>query len=305
MQSLPVAAFLFLAPAVLAACAAAPPSPVLPSPIPPGAVRYIVGGDSRDDGAHVVPWAFRAAKVREARAFLFLGDMEYSPQLDAHFEKELSILDPVPFYPVIGNHEAKLFGAFDTSKKAFERDFRQTFLDQKRTPVQSRYADKVVYSVDLDGGVHFVALDNVSQKGFGEGQRRWLEDDLEQARRRPSTRHVIVGMHKALARNGLTTHAMDEDGAAAIADSDAALATLVKYRVELIVASHEHRYAHFTQGGIESYITGGLGAPLKTSSGPEHAFHHFLQLDVTDAAIRVTVVRFDGAPSTTASEEVE
>jgi 3',5'-cyclic AMP phosphodiesterase CpdA len=153
--------------------------------------------------------------------------------------------------------------------------------------------------------VHFVALDNVSQVGFGEGQRRWLEEDLEQARRRPGTRHLIVGMHKALAKNGVTTHAMDEDGAAAVADSDAVLAVLVRSHVELILASHEHLYAHFTQAGIESYITGGLGAPLKTASGPEHAFHHFLQLDVSDAAIRVSVVRFEGAPSATASEEEE
>jgi 3',5'-cyclic AMP phosphodiesterase CpdA len=294
-----------LAPAVLGACPAALPAPVLPSPAPPGVVRYVVGGDSRDDCAHVIPWAFRGAKAREARAFLFLGDMELSPQLDTHFQEELKILDPIRFYPVMGNHEAKLLGELDVSKSAFERDFRRRFLDQRRTPVQSRYEDKVVYSVDLDGGVHFVALDNVSQKGFGEGQRRWVEDDLEQARRRPGLRHVIVGMHKALARNGVTTHSMEEDGDAAIADSDAMLAVLVRSHVELILASHEHEYAHFTQGGIESYITGGLGAPLKTSSGPEHAFHHFLQLDVADSAIRVSVVRFDGAPSTTPSDEAD
>jgi Calcineurin-like phosphoesterase len=301
-HTLRIAAFLLLAPA-LAACGGAPPSPVLPSPLAPGAVRIIVGGDSRDDSAHVVPWAFRGARVRDARAFLFLGDMELTPEMDTHFAKELTLLDPIRFYPVIGNHEALAFGRFATSTKAFERDFRKNFLDQKRTPVQSRYEDKVVYSVDLDGGVHFVALDNVSQKGFGEGQLHWVADDLEQASKRPGTHHLIVGMHKALAKNGVTTHAMDEDGPAAIADSDAMLALFVKFHVSLILASHEHQYSHFVQAGIESYITGGLGAPLKTESGPEHAFHHFLQLDVTDHAIAVTTVRFDGAPSTTVVEE--
>jgi hypothetical protein len=56
--------------------------------------------------------------------------------------------------------------------------------------------------------------------------------------------------------------------------------------------------ARFDQAGIRSYITGGLGAPL-TRSGPEHAFHHFLQLDVLPSGIGVQVVRFDGSPSIT------
>jgi hypothetical protein len=33
---------------------------------------------------------------------------------------------------------------------------------------------------------------------------------------------VIVGMHKPLAKNGLSTHGMDTDGPGAAADSDAA-----------------------------------------------------------------------------------
>ncbi len=90
---------------------------------------------------------------------------------------------------------------------------------------------------------------------------------------------------------------MDKDGAKAAADSDAALALFVSHRVALIVASHVHEFAHFKQGGIESYITGGLGAPL-ARSGAEHAFHDFLALEVSDGgSIQVEVVRFEGHPS--------
>ena len=63
------------------------------------------------------------------------------------------------------------------------------------------------------------------------------------------------------------------------------------------MASHVHEFAQFTQAGIPSYISGGLGAPLTRSAGEEHAFHHFLQLDVSDGGIHVSVVRFDGKPS--------
>ena len=82
-----------------------------------------------------------------------------------------------------------------------------------------------------------------------------------------------------------------------------ALALFVSHAVTLIIASHVHQFSHFTQAGISSYVTGGLGAPL-TATGPEHAFHHFLQLDVSDAGIKVDVVRFDGKPSFEDTPEV-
>jgi hypothetical protein len=277
-------------------CAAEPPRPPVSPATPPAGARYIIGGDSRDDAAHVLPWAFREAKARGASGFLFLGDMELTPDLDAHFAKELPLLDPVPFYPALGNHEVRVFGFVPIGRQQAERAFRDRFLGTARTPITSSITDKVVYSVDLPGGLHFIALDNVSQNGFGAAQLAWLALDLEHASQDPRVRHVVVGMHKPLAHNGVSTHGMDGDGAQAIADSDAALALLVKYKTSLVVASHVHEFAHFSQGGIDSYISGGLGAPLDRS-GPDHAFHHFLQLDLTDAEIHVSVVRFDGKPS--------
>jgi hypothetical protein len=262
----------------------------------PTGARYIVGGDSRDDASHVLPWAFREAKARGASAFFFLGDMELTPQLDPHLLNELPLLDPIPFYPALGNHEVRVFGFANIGSRQAEGAFRKRFLGTPRTPITSSIEDKVVYSVDVPGGVHFIALDNVSQDGFGAMQLGWLSHDLEQARADPRIRYVIVGMHNPLAHNGVSTHGMDSDGAQAVADSDVALALFVKYRVVLILASHVHEFAHFNQAGIDSYITGGLGAPLDRS-GADHAFHHFLQLDVGDDAIHVTVVRFDGKPT--------
>jgi hypothetical protein len=190
----------------------------------------------------------------------------------------------------------RFFGFADIGSHEAEEAFRKRFLGTPRTPIRSSIADKVVYSVDVPGGVHFIALDNVSQAGFGATQLEWLSHDLEQARADAHVRYIVVGMHKPLAHNGISTHGMDSDGAQAVADSDGALALFVKHRVSLIIASHVHAFAHFQQAGVDSYITGGLGAPLD-GSGADHAFHHFLQLDVGDDAIHVTVVRFDGKPS--------
>jgi Calcineurin-like phosphoesterase len=270
--------------------------PVLGAAPPPGVVRYIIGGDSRDDSSHVLPWAFREAGARGATAFFFLGDMELTPQLDEHFRSALPLLGPVAFYPALGNHEVRVFGELNVAHDEAEATFRKRFLDTTMTPVHSSIANKVVYSVNLAGGVHLVALDNVSQKGFGAQQLAWLEADLAKASANPEIHHTIVGMHKPLAHNGKTTHSMDADGPGAIADSDAVLALLVKSHVSLIVASHLHAYLPYDTAGIPSYITGGLGAPLDRG-GPDYAFHHFLQVDVTPSDVHVTVVRFDGKAS--------
>jgi hypothetical protein len=175
------------------------------TPPPEGVVRYIIGGDSRDDHAHVMPWALREAKARGASGFIFLGDMELTPGLDGHFEKELTYLDPIPFFPVLGNHEVKLFGFVGLGQGASEGAFRTRFLGTARTPLKSSLPTKIVYSVDLPGAVHFIALDNVSQNGFGADQLAWLSTDLEHTRADPSVKYIVVGMHKPLAKNGRRT----------------------------------------------------------------------------------------------------
>jgi hypothetical protein len=263
-----------------------------------GHVRLIVGGDSRDDSAHVLPWAFAEAKARNAAAFLFLGDMELTPSFDAHFRRELDgLAKNVGFYPVIGNHEVRLLGAFDFGGiHSAQKRFKKNFLDNNPQKLESALPHKIVYSVNLPGRVHFIALDNVSQSGFGDDQLDWLEKDLTQARSDPQVRHIFVGMHKPLAHNGVSQHGMDEDGPRGEVESQSALEMFKMARVELILASHVHEFARFSQGGIRSYITGGLGAPLVHASA-EHAFHHFLVIDVAGDAVDVEVVRFDGKPS--------
>ncbi len=289
-------AFFCLAFSFVACGSTVKPPPTVSVPVPEGHVRYVVGGDSRDDAAHVLPWAFHEAKARGAVAFFFLGDMELTPSFDAHFRGELDQLEGIPFYPALGNHEVKLIGAFSLGQAAAEKKFRENFLGTKYTPVRSALAERVVYSVNLPGHVHFVALDNVTQAGFGKDQLAWLDKDLSDARGDPEVRHIFVGMHKPLAHNGVSAHGMDEDGGVGETESAAALAMFESAHVELILASHVHQFIRFNQGGIRSYITGGLGAPLNRA-GPDHAFHHFLVIDVAGDRVDVEVVRFDGKPS--------
>jgi hypothetical protein len=282
-------------------CTAYQQSDPLPDQPPPGVTRLAVGGDSRDDNAGVVPWAFKEAGKRGAKTFFFLGDLELTPDKDGHFLPKLSDLGNVLFYPAIGNHEVETFGFIRLPGPESRRRVKE-FKDNFVTAHGVNFADindAVAYSADLEGNIHLIALDNVSRKheGFGREQLNWLATDLATASGKGKI--ILVGMHKGLAKNPITTHAMDEDGRKACTDSDAALALFKTYKVAMVFVSHSHRYAAYNQDGLPVRLTGGLGAPLAKGVSLENGgFHHFLLVDVPAALgntpLSVQVVKFPG-----------
>jgi hypothetical protein len=229
---------------------------------------------------------------------VFLGDMEMTSLEDRLFMPRLRDLGGIPFYPLIGNHEVELFGAvrLSSGRHAVE-EFKEDFLRKPGVRVAS--LSQVAYSAEIGTVIHFIALDNVSRRGegFGGEQLSWVARDLKAASEAKSI--ILVGMHKALAKNPITTHAMDEDGPSAVRDSDAALALFKQYGVGMLFVSHSHMYAAYNQDGIETRLTGGLGAPLvKGLAEADGGFHHFLLLDIPPGGdkslLRVEVVKFPG-----------
>jgi hypothetical protein len=231
---------------------------------------------------------------------VFLGDMEITSLEDRFFMPLLRGLAGIPFYPVIGNHEVELFGSMRLSSGRYaEEKFKNEFL--RKPGVRLSPLPEVVYSAEIGTVLHFIALDNVSRRGegFGDAQLSWLAGDLKAASVAKSI--ILVGMHKALAKNPITTHAMDEDGPSAVRDSDDALALFKQYGVAMLFVSHSHMYAAYNQDGIETRLTGGMGAPLvKGLAEADGGFHHFLLLDVPPGGdkslLRVEVVKFNGVP---------
>lgn len=289
-------------------CALYQHSDSLPDQPSEGVVRLAIGGDSRNDVSHVVPWAFEEARRRGAKAFFFLGDLELTSALDRSFRPQLASLGNIPFYPAIGNHEVESFGIVRLPKgeseekiDRFKEEFRLARAPDVNLASGARFRDTVVYSADLEGGIHLVALDNVSRKGegFGPDQLDWLAKDLKAAH--DANRIILVGMHKGLAHNPVTSHAMDEDGQQAIADSDRALQLFADNQVAMVFVSHSHMYAAYTQHGIQVRLTGGMGAPLvKGLAEADGGFHHFLLVDVSPGGrtpqVHVQVVKFPCAP---------
>jgi hypothetical protein len=257
-------------------------------------IVYLVGGDARDDKLGVLPWAFKEADARGARAFLFLGDMELTPEFDGAFRAKLGLLTRTQLFPVLGNHEIDELGMLNLGFRAqHERAFRQHFLGHSDA---SAFSDRVVYSLNLAGGVHFVALDNVSQPGFGDAQLAWLTSDLARARADKTVRYVIVGMHKPLV-NSIEPHSMAANGAVGQGDSARAAQLFSEYRVDLVVASHAHEYEYVPGDAARRVppmiITGGLGAPLNSKA--RHPIHHVMELDVCNGGIDIAILPFPGA----------
>jgi calcineurin-like phosphoesterase family protein len=288
-------------------CAAYQRTDTLPDQPQPATIRLAIGGDSRDDHSHVLPWAFKEARRRGAEAFFYLGDMKITQLLDRVFAAELKDLGGVPFFPTIGNHEIEFLGFVRLpGARHAVKEFKEDFLTApaiKLAPVA-----EVAYSADVGGVVHLIALDNVSRsgEGFGPEQLAWLTRDLQAAS--GAGKVILVGMHKPLAKNPITRHAMDEDGPNAIRESDVALALFKQYKVAMVFVSHSHMYASYNQDGIEVRLTGGLGAPLvKGLAERDGGFHHFLLLDVplneSHTPLRVEVVRFPGEPTRDTEDE--
>src|SRR5260370_40756181 len=93
-------------------CAAYQHSDPLPDQPGQGVIRLAIGGDSRNDDSHVVPWAFKESVKRGAKAFIFLGDLKIDRLADKFSAQQVrDYLPGVPFYPVIGNHEVEILGA--------------------------------------------------------------------------------------------------------------------------------------------------------------------------------------------------
>src|SRR5258708_31211805 len=91
-------------------CAAYQRTDPLPDQPGQGVIRLAIGGDSRNDHSHVVPWAFKESVKRGAKAFIFLGDLEITRVEDKFFAAQLADLAGVPFYPVVGDQWVEILG---------------------------------------------------------------------------------------------------------------------------------------------------------------------------------------------------
>ena len=197
------------------------------------------------------------------------------------FLKKMERLE-IPWYPVMGGHEAEDEGWTVCQELVFE-------------------AKPTYYSFDVDN-CHFIILDAYmpdAWSSLSQEQMAWLESDLENTRQP----HVFVFLHPPLYATGSHMgESFDTD-----AEVRNQLATLlVRHGVDAVFCGHEHLYSSLRYKGLIQIVTGGAGAPLHKPL-PKEVFSHLAELSryVALATYHYVVVQVKGKEVSIAAYDLE
>ncbi|MCZ6677651.1 MAG: metallophosphoesterase [Candidatus Poribacteria bacterium] len=226
---------------------------------------FVVMGDTRSGVRNELSPIFliSIAEInRLSSVFVFnLGDLieggKSTPEvLQREWDVFQSALDQfeMPVYLAAGNHD--MWDA--QSQQIYEARFGETYFS-----FEHGGAHFTVLCTDLAG-----EIDRISGK-----QLAWFQRDLESTRREQP---LFVLMHKPL---WFTKSWMEEIHP-----------LLIKHGVDVVFASHYHRYGKVTRDGIRHIVTGGGGAymhpPLTKGS-----IHHYLFVTVADGETKIAVIK--------------
>ncbi|MGQ9736080.1 MAG: metallophosphoesterase family protein [Thermaceae bacterium] len=163
-------------------------------------------------------------------------------------EAYLKDLPPVSLYPAFGNHDTPAL-AEQLARFGLKRPFYQVKIGQVEA--------FILYSEE-----------------FSQAQRDWLEKALSES---PAPWRLVL-LHRPLYSSGL------QRGSPALRSALEAL--LLRHKVALVLAGHDHHYERLKVQGLTYLVTGGGGAwprpvPLRRSESRKvHSGPHFVVLTV-------------------------
>jgi len=252
-------------------------------------LRFVAMGDSR---SHPKDWAKVAAAVLKAKPDLivFSGDMVANGRRDwewpeQFFEPAKELFATIPFYAVIGNHEAdaplynELF--YTPSEDGRSRNWSQTI------------GDVLLIGVDGTGGW--------SKDGKNA---KWLERTLAASK----AKFIFLfdhypawtsGGHGKLGEDGMPKERSVRYSRTVI------MPLLEKYKATAMIVGHDHFYERSNPpGGVVHVISGGAGAPLRKKvadaerqnphSKVFHSKLHYLLLEIDGDTCKATATTPDG-----------
>lgn len=195
--------------------------------------RFEALGDSGTASQFQNDVAFQMAKY-PVDFVIHTGDVIYGGKSPADFDKKFfsiyaSMLDHIPFFLCLGNHDADFHGG-------------SPYLENFYLP---RY-----YSFK-EGEGHFIALDSNDLLQPGSSQYQWLNQDLKNSKEPLK----VVYFHHPIYSTGY--HGSTRELQKIL------IPLFEKYRVTLVLNGHDHDYERTVPiHGITYLVTGGGGAPL-------------------------------------------
>ena len=244
---------------------------------------FLLYGDNRSNPyAHAAIVA--ALKKTPGELLIHTGDMVYDgsqqTQWNEFFSIERELLRDRCLFPTIGNHEI----AMPTSDGALR--YARVF----RVPAPPDSAER--WYTFRWGSARFFMLD--AQDEFGSAERNWLEKALETAKNEAGISYRFVALHHGPYSSGL--HGGNESLRIARVPE-----LLRSYKVDLVMAGHDHLYERGDANGLRYIVSGGGGAPLyREYRGDKatlkfEAVYHFVKIDVAADGLTSTAIRHDGS----------
>jgi len=232
---------------------------------------FIVLGDSGQGS----PAQAAIASLMEKIPFSFAilpGDVIYEGGYESEFEPAYFIpykrlIDHLPFFPVVGNHDL----VSDQGKT-----FRENFFH----PSGSLYYDFHW------GDTHFIALD--STHSDDPGQRAWLDQTLAGS----AASWKIVYFHHPPYNSGIF-------GNNAFIQRDF-VPILEKYKVDVVFTGHAHSYERtFPINQVTYFVTGGGGGGLTQTGKSDFtaysdSVYHLLLVEMTAGTLTVKAIDRNG-----------
>ncbi|MCK4625803.1 MAG: metallophosphoesterase [Phycisphaerae bacterium] len=213
------------------------------------ALRFVAMGDSR---TYPEKWAKVADVVLKVKPDLVVhsGDMVGWGKRDWEWDEQFfapakKLLATIPFYAVIGNHEAnatlynELF--YTPSKDGKSRNWSQIVND-----------------------VHLIGIDGSEDFSAGSENGKWLEKTLAGSK----AEFVFFFSHypawSSSAHGGLDKKTGRPREKAVRQAQDVLVPLLTKYKATAYICGHDHCYERSElPGGLTHIISGGAGAPLR------------------------------------------
>lgn len=136
------------------------------------------------------------------------------------------------------------------------------------------------------GQTAFIVLDDANEQRVDLWQRSWLEQTLRQAR--SDNCLILVFAHVPLhdPRGGIYNHCLADQESA-----DDLQQLFNRYGVAHLFCSHIHGFFQGAWGDLPYTITGGAGAELAGGMDPDHYFHHYLKVSITNGDLNIDVQR--------------